>query len=208
MRIEFPGTILAGGRSSRMGAPKALLPFGSAGRLIDHVAARLSPQVDGLLLNANSPDISLAGVARFADRFADFPGPLGGIHASLCHVAETMPEKTHVFLLPVDMPFFPQDLAQQLRSFLAGPEELVLTRSDGRLHPVTGLWPVSLAARLGRWLEAPPTLKVRAFLDGLPVRAVDFAPRPTATGPIDPFFNVNTPEDYRLALSLIAAEQP
>ena len=38
----FPGVILSGGKSSRMGEPKALLPFGDR-RLIDHIAARRAP---------------------------------------------------------------------------------------------------------------------------------------------------------------------
>jgi molybdopterin-guanine dinucleotide biosynthesis protein A len=202
MNERFPGVILSGGRSSRMGEPKALLPFGPA-RLVDHVAARLAPQVSQLYLNSNNPDIALPGIPAFGDRFADFPGPLAGIHASLAHVAATVGAATHVAVVPVDAPFFPRDLVARLGADLNGADDIALTMSFGQMHPVVGLWPLSLAGRLGKWLEDPPTLKVRAFLDGLPVRTVEFPPFTTLLGELDPFFNVNTKDDLEKARKIL-----
>ena len=201
----FPGVILSGGKSSRMGEPKALLPFGDR-RLIDHIAARLAPQVSVLGLNSNDPSIALAGVSAFSDRFADFPGPLAGIHAALAHPAESGSTMTHVAIVPVDAPFFPLDLVARLQTALTGPDDIALTMSHGRMHPVMGLWPLSVLDRLGKWLENPPTLKVRVFLDGLPVRTVAFAPIATPLGELDPFFNVNTPDDLERARRILNAE--
>jgi molybdopterin-guanine dinucleotide biosynthesis protein A len=204
MSPHFPGTILSGGKSSRMGEAKALLPFGS-GRLIDHVAARLAPQVTRLHLSSNDPAIALPGIPSFGDRFADFPGPLAGIHASLLHIAATEDAPTHVAIVPVDAPFFPVDLVARLEAVLDGPDDVALTMSHGRMHPVMGLWPLSVTKRLEKWLENPPTLKVRAFLDGLPIRIVEFPPIATPLGEIDPFFNVNTKDDLEKARELLDA---
>jgi len=204
MKPDFPGVILSGGKSSRMGEPKALLPFGTA-RLINHVAARLAPQVTHLHLNSNDPAIALPGIETFADRFADFPGPLAGIHASLVHVASTGDAATHVAVVPVDAPFFPLDLVARLQAALTGPDDIALTMSHGQLHPVMGLWPLSVTERLQNWLENPPTLKVRAFLDGLPVRPVEFPPIATKLGDLDPFFNVNTKDDLEKAREILDA---
>lgn len=204
MSALFPGVILSGGKSSRMGEPKALLPFGPA-RLIDHVAARLAPQVRGLHLNSNDPGIALPGISAFADRFAGFPGPLAGIHASLVHIASTGDAATHVAIVPVDAPFFPLDLVARLQAVLTGPDNIALTMSCGRMHPVMGLWPVSAAEPLQKWLEKPPTLKVRAFLNGRPVRTVEFPPIATPLGELDPFFNVNTPSDLEKARHILDA---
>jgi molybdopterin-guanine dinucleotide biosynthesis protein A len=68
-----------------------------------------------------------------------------------------------------------------------------------------GLWPLSVAGRLEKWLENPPTLKVRAFLDGLPVRTAEFPPIATQFGEIDPFFNVNTKDDLEKARKILDA---
>jgi molybdopterin-guanine dinucleotide biosynthesis protein A len=198
MSALFPGVILSGGKSSRMGEAKALLSFGE-GRLIDHVADRLRPQVKELYLNSNDPAIALPAIQSFGDRFAGFHGPLAGIHAALAHVREAGSPASHVAIMPVDAPFFPLDLVTRLEAALSGPDDIALTMSGGRMHPVIGLWPVSLETRLGAWLADPPTLKVRAFLDSLPFRPVAFAFAATEFGDIDPFFNVNTREDLEFA---------
>lgn len=199
----FPAVILSGGRSSRMGEAKALLPFGR-GRLIDHVAARIRPHVSQILLNTNDPAITLPGVKTFADDIAGFHGPLAGIHAALSKVRNTIPDATHVFMLPVDCPFFPEDVVSRLASSLSGPDDVALAASDGRMHPVLGLWPVSLAEALTTWLADPPTLKVRAFLKGKPLHVTEYQALDTALGPLDPFFNINRPDDLEHARQLLA----
>lgn len=203
----LPAVILSGGRSSRMGEPKALVPFGRA-RLIDHVAERIRPQVGRIALNSNDPAITLAGAIRFPDRFRGFHGPLAGIHASLAHIAETEPGATHAFLLPVDSTFFPRNIVAALAGTLTGPDDIALASSLGRLHPVLGLWPVTAVEKLTTWLENPPTLKVRAFLDGWPVRVTEFDVIETPLGPVDPFSNVNTPDDLDRARKMLAECNP
>ncbi|MBL0373099.1 molybdenum cofactor guanylyltransferase [Rhizobium sp. KVB221] len=207
MSATFPGVILSGGKSSRMGEPKALLGFGPA-RLIDHVAARLRPQVTALALNTNDPRISLAGISSFPDAFSEFPGPLGGIHAALRHSLLAWPDASHVAMAPVDAPFFPMDLVDRFAEALNGRDDVVLASSLGQLHPVTGLWPVAIIDRLAHWLENPPTLKVRAFLDGLTVKTVAFSSLQTSLGEIDPFFNINTPADLAQAREIREIMQP
>jgi molybdopterin-guanine dinucleotide biosynthesis protein A len=201
--FRFPAVILSGGRSSRMGEPKALLPFGAA-RLIDHVAERIRPQVGQIALNTNDPAIALGGTVGFPDRFPGFHGPLAGIHAALAHVAETSPGATHAFLLPVDSPFFPKNVVAELAATLTGPDDVALGASLGRMHPVLGLWPVTVRDALAGWLQNPPTLKVRAFLDGRPVRVTEFSAVETTLGPLDPFSNINTPDDLDRARRLLA----
>lgn len=204
---RFPAVILSGGKSSRMGSPKALLPFGPA-RLVDHVAERILSQAGPIAVNANDPEIVLAGAASFPDLFPGFHGPLAGIHAALSHAASAWPDATHALLVPTDSPFFPRDFVSILSETLTGPDDIALASSLGRMHPVLGLWPVQLAAKLAAWLENPPTLKVRAFLDGLPVRVTEFPLIETPLGPLDPFFNINTPDDLDRARKLLAICDP
>ena len=187
-----------------MGRAKALLPFGKA-RLIDHVAARIDPQVSGLLLNANDPAIMLPGVQSFPDTIGGFAGPLAGIHAGLVEARRAFPSASHVFMLPVDAPFFPRRIVEDLSSTLATPDDVALASSEGRMHPVMGLWPVSALPGLEAWLADPPTLKVRAFLEGRPLRVTSYSAIETPLGPLDPFFNINTPDDLDLARKMLEA---
>jgi molybdopterin-guanine dinucleotide biosynthesis protein A len=204
---RHPAVILAGGRSSRMGEAKALLAFGGH-RLIDHVAARLRPQVGRILLNANDPAITLAGASAKPDRMAGHKGPLAGIQAGLADARETDPDATHVVMLPVDCPFFPRDIVAQLSASLDGSDDIALAGSGGRLHPVLGLWPVSVEPDLAEWLRAPPTLKVRAFLEGRSVKVTDYPLIETRLGPLDPFFNINTRSDLDVARRLLNEVDP
>jgi molybdopterin-guanine dinucleotide biosynthesis protein A len=190
-----------------MGSPKALLPFGPA-RLIDHVAARIAAQAGAIAINTNDPDITLRGAVSFPDIFLGFHGPLAGIHAALNHAASSWPHATHALLVPTDSPFFPRDLVTVLSETLTRPDDIALASSLGRMHPVLGLWPVRLIGKLAAWLENPPTLKVRAFLDGLPVRVTEFPVLETPLGPLDPFFNINTPGDLDRARKLLAVCDP
>src|ERR1700750_2450840 len=94
--------VLAGGRSSRMGLDKALLPL--AGRpLIEHAVRKLGRLSDDVHILG-----SRAELARFGSPVPDLHegcGPLGGIEAALTH---TCHELTLIF--PVDMPFLPAAL--------------------------------------------------------------------------------------------------
>ncbi|RVH83917.1 molybdenum cofactor guanylyltransferase MobA, partial [Sinorhizobium meliloti] len=61
------------------------------------------------------------------------------------------------------------------------------------------LWPVALADDLEAWIHADEKRRVRAFIARHESAAVEFPLIPTAAGPLDPFFNINTPEELRQA---------
>lgn len=196
--ILFPAVILCGGKSRRMGRPKALEPL-RGHRLIDHAAARIARQASPVLINSNDPDIFLPGLVSFADEIAGFQGPLAGIHASLVKVQQWAPGQSHILVVPVDCPFVPLDLAERLATGRASPDTVVIAGSKGQIHPVTGLWPVALTGRLGDWLLADRPLRVSTFLETCAVKTVWFDALETPDGPLDPFFNINTPEDLEFA---------
>ena len=198
---RFPGMILAGGLSRRMGADKAGLDFG--GRpLAAAVAARLRPQVTALHLNADAPLPGL-DLPLVPDLDRDRNGPLAGVLAGLRHMQATASGETHLPTVPVDGPFFPPDVAERLADALPGPDGVAVARSRGALHPVFALWPVSAAPALTRFLDDPDNRRVRAFLDQLPLAVVDFDDVPTPAGPVDPFLNLNTPAEAQAALALL-----
>jgi molybdopterin-guanine dinucleotide biosynthesis protein A len=201
-----PAVILAGGLSRRMGTDKTLAVLGGR-TLLAHVAARLRPQVASLALNAPTDLVEARGgdeavtdgLPLVPDTLSGRPGPLAGILAALHHARRTAPFASHVLIAPVDSPFLPHDLVSRLHAALTGAETISVARSLGALHPVCGLWPVVLADRLETFLAAPDNRRVKAFLAGQSTIEVDFPAITTAAGLLDPFLNVNTPEDLAKA---------
>src|SRR5262245_36300677 len=81
----IPGVLLAGGLGRRMGAGDKPMRQILGRTILARVIARLAPQCDGLILNANGDPARFAafGLPVIPDSVADFPGPLAGILAGL-----------------------------------------------------------------------------------------------------------------------------
>lgn len=195
---SVPALILAGGLSRRMGRDKASADL--AGRpMIARVAERLRPQVGALAINA--PEGFAAGIdlPLVPDTVPGHPGPLAGVLAGLRHAAAMAPGTTYLLTAPADTPFLPPDLVAGLRVAAVAPDQIVIAASSGRVHPVVALWPLSLADDLEAWLAAPENRRLQAFIARHPSIAVDFPVLATTVGSLDPFFNVNTPDDLATA---------
>ncbi len=197
--MNIAGVILAGGLSRRMGRDKALAPL--AGRpLLAHIVDRVRPQVAALMLNANGELGRFAdfGLPVFPDSIEHHVGPLAGILAGLDWAARDLPGTSHVASFACDTPFLPRDLVVRLAAAASG-EGVVCAASGGRTHPVFALWPVGLREPLRRAVVADGVRKVDIFASRHRVALVEFG-----SLPIDPFFNINGPEDLLRAEGLLA----
>lgn len=204
---SFPAVILAGGRSQRMGRDKAGLLLGRQ-TLAERAAARLAAQTDRIAINSNIP-LELSGpglIPRLADPVAGHRGPLAGILAAMIFAASHEDAPSHVATAAIDSPFFPRDLIARL-SALAIPGTIVTATACGRSHPVFGLWPLSLKDALHEWL-AGSDLSVQGFLTHHPHAEADFPALQLGLEELDPFFNVNTPEDFEKAKAIEAEFHP
>lgn len=193
---DIAGCILAGGQSRRMGEDKARLDLG--GRpLLDLAIARLAPQVATLIVNRHDeiPPVDAHGLPIVTDAPGDHQGPLAGILAALRWAQQN--NVAWVATAAVDTPFFPRDLVRRLAQ-ATEDRDLAVASSDGRLHPVFGLWKAALAPKLADYIAASR----RSALDWAVIRAAGIADW-TAL-PYDPFFNINRPEDMETALKIQA----
>ena len=196
------GVLLAGGRARRMGGGDKCLRSLAGRPLLDRIVERVRPQVSTLILNAGGDGERFAayGLSVVADTIPDFAGPLAGVLAGLEWAAnEGIP---WVATFATDAPFLPDDLVARLAGAVrdAGAD-MACAASGGRAHPVFGLWPVALKGELRRAMEGEDMRKIDRWTARYDLVQVDFPSRP-----VDPFFNVNAPEDLALAEGILNPE--
>jgi molybdopterin-guanine dinucleotide biosynthesis protein A len=198
------GMVLAGGLARRMGGgDKARIRIGGK-TILERVLERLTPQCSSVILNANGDPgrFADAGLPVVPDTVPDFAGPLAGILAGLDWATAHAPGIADLVSVPGDCPFLPRDLVSRLRAARQSAGlPLACARSGEWRHPVVGLWPVVLRADLRKALIEEDLRKIEAWTARHGVAIADW---PDA--PVDPFFNVNTPEDAAQA-ERIAAQQ-
>lgn len=85
-----------------------------------------------------------------------------------------------------------------------GPVVAGVILAGGRAHPVFALWPVALRDDLAGHLTSGGSLQVRDYAAKNGVVDVVFGVLDFDCSSIDPFFNVNTPDDLTIAQKLVA----
>jgi molybdopterin-guanine dinucleotide biosynthesis protein A len=201
MPEAIAGLLLAGGQSRRMGGgDKALMKLGDE-TLLARIIARVRPQVGPLVLNANGDVSRFAGfdLPIVPDVVEGYAGPLAGVLTGLEWTRTHAPDCDYVASFACDAPFVPRDLVPRLVAAMQRENaDMACATSDGREHPVFALWPVRLAENLRRAVVEEGVRKVDAW-----TARYKLARTPFATDPVDPFFNVNAPQDMAAAEALL-----
>jgi molybdenum cofactor guanylyltransferase len=129
------GFVLAGGRSSRMGRNKALLPF-RGGVLIESVAG-IVRQAAGEAILVGDPNLYAAlGFTVVPDLYPG-EGPLGGILTALRHSGASWN-----LMVACDMPDLTVDFLNDLfaRAEGSGADALLPAGPSGRLEPLCAVY--------------------------------------------------------------------
>ncbi|OQK43330.1 Molybdenum cofactor guanylyltransferase [Vibrio vulnificus] len=176
--------ILAGGQASRMGGKDKGLVELNQKPLIEHVIARLAPQTERILINANRnhPAYQCYGEV-FSDEFADFPGPLGGIHAGLLHA-----KTDWVGFVPCDCPRINLDLVERFCQAVTSESDILVAHDGSHQQPVFTLYHKRVLPKLTAFLQRGDR-KIILLYKECNTHYVDFSDSPTC------FVNLNTPEE-------------
>ncbi len=199
---DLLGVVLAGGLSRRMEGPEKSLLELNGKTLVCHVADRLKLQTSQIILNANgdASRFSELGLQVQADTVDGFVGPLAGVLAGM-RWANKNTQATHIITAAADTPFFPDTyVAEMLINAINEKSEIALASSNNRHHPVFGLWPINLADDLEKFLVDEKNRKVMLFVERYSNCQVNFD---NPENDIDPFFNVNTPDDMKVAEEIV-----
>jgi len=191
---DFTAVILIGGKSSRMGRPKALLPFGNE-PLVDHLVRRLEHKFKQVVVVA-APDQELPPLAAnvVRDEVA-YQGPVGGI----CYGLKATSGMA-AFVTSCDAPFLNLPLISFLTSQISNHDVVVPYWQD-RFQPLHAVYRRSVVPLLEEQLERGELRPIFLY-DKVRTRKVGeeeirrFDPEGLS------FLNMNAPDDYAQALML------
>ena len=160
-------------------------------------------------LSRRNPYTLTKDLPKAADVIDGYAGPLAGNLTGMTWAQENHPDAEWLLSIASDTPFYPTDLASRLLTQVQKDEALIaVAESNDRIHPVFGLWHVSLIDDLKKALIEEDTRKIFRWMKRHPWTQTSFASEPRAkrsasAKSIDPFFNVNSPEDLEKAQTLI-----
>ena len=198
------GIVLCGGRSTRMGSPKALLPFGDE-TMLQRVVRLLGSVVSPLVVVA-APDQSLpelpAAVSVTRDE-REGRGPLEGLRAGLKGLPATVDA---AYVTSCDVPLLVPAFALRMID-LMGDADIAVMEIDGFPHPLSAVYRRSTLPHVEKLL-AEDRLRPVFLFDAVKTRRV----RPEEMISVDPQLltlrNLNTREDYEQALEAALKRRP
>ena len=202
--LPIIGILLAGGLSRRMGGgDKNLLQLGGKS-ILRHVIERIAPQVDTLILNANGDADRFAeyGLPVVGDVIDGYAGPLAGVLTGLEWASVNSPSCEWVATFATDAPFVPKNLVVELlNSIEANGADMACAMSKDRTHPPFGIWPIRLKDSLRAAMIDEEMRKIDLWTARYKIVHVPFEEEG-----IDPFFNINKPDNLDEAEQLLASK--
>jgi molybdopterin-guanine dinucleotide biosynthesis protein A len=191
------GFVLAGGKSSRMGADKAFLDFGGQ-TLLDRALTVMGAVCGSVTIVGDPGKFANCDAANYGSVVADIfsgCGPLAGIHSALVHSSAELN-----LMLAVDMPFVSRELLRFL--FAAAEDEdnraiITVPCTSHGLQPLCAVYRRDFSAAAEQALRAGK-YKIDTAFAGVSTRVIEESELAAAGFSERSFFNVNTPQD-RLA---------
>lgn len=204
-RMPLSAAVLAGGKSSRMGTDKALLPLVDGGlSMLAIILERLGDVADDVAIVANDLErYASFGAQVVPDAHAEI-GPLGGIYAAVKHAAHE-----HCLVVACDMPFLNSSLLHRMADEPRDYDVLVpILPGESRQGRQGGVLQ-TLHAIYGKRCLSAIEARVRAgnrqvigFFDDVAMRTIELDEIKIWDPQLRSFFNANTPEALAAATAM------
>ena len=188
-QFDIPCVILCGGRSSRMGEDKALLPFSNYNTLAHYQFDRLKSHFKNIYLSSktNKFDFLKSDENIIFDNIEDESSPL----IALKSIFETI-KSDKVFVMTVDTPFIKIETIEKLINESLNSSTIAIT---SREHNLCGVYEKSCLNVINEMLKEN-NHKIGFLLKKIELKKIEFFDE-------NEFLNLNKKEDYQKALSLI-----
>ena len=190
-RKNFIILFLAGGLSKRFGGGIKCFAKINGTTIFDKIILNLKKQNATILINANSNE-KIFTDTKFhiiKDLNKNFQGPLAGIYACMLWIKKKKLRAEWILSVPSDTPFLPSNLLDVFESKINNINKILIARSNGKIHPVIGLWNINLFNSLEDELKS----NNRKIMNWVYKWDFDFVDFPFDL--YDPFFNINNKED-------------
>ncbi len=190
--------VLAGGRSQRFGQDKSQVKF-QGKMLIDYILSEIIDEFKETLIVTNKPINYMKSEKIFITKdFRENLGPLGGVLSAMKWIKKNHKEYNWISTFPVDTPFFSK---KELKIFFEkiniNKSKLFFVKNKKTIHNIFGLWSLDLIDQLETDLLAGKR-KVEVWANSIGVSIIEIEYKK-----IDPFFNINTKEDFDEALKIV-----
>ncbi|HEY7337954.1 MAG TPA: molybdenum cofactor guanylyltransferase [Bryobacteraceae bacterium] len=191
------GIVLCGGRSTRMGSSKALLPFGPETmlqRVVRLLSGVVAPIVAVAAQDQQLPELPSSTILTVDER--EQRGPLEGLRAGL----KALPDSVDAaYVTSCDVPLLVPAFVTRMIELL-GDQDIAVMEIDGFPHPLSAVYRRDTLPEVESLLAREKLRPVFLF-DAVRTRRVD----PVEMASVDPELrtlrNLNTPEDYAKALA-------
>jgi len=193
------GSILAGGKSKRMGEDKLFLNLNNK-TLIEHTINKVKKYFKELIIITNKENEFFVknNLTTVKDCIEGQLGPLVGILTAMKWAKENLSKCSWIATFPCDTPFFPESIIKSFIEESKKKESLILCASShGRKHNIFGLWSLDLYDKLKNDLINKKIRKVQDWTEKNKIKNLEFK-----FIDYDPFFNINTEEDLAFAKKL------
>ena len=191
--------VLAGGKSKRFGEDKNQIKLGDK-TLLEHVLSKINNKFEEILIvTSHNLEIKKSeNITIIPDCFDDF-GPLAGVLSSMKWVKENHKKYKWVATFPSDTPFFDISIIEEYKKRInINDSSLYFIKSNNKRHNIFGLWSIDLLDVLEDDLKNNNFRKVEDWADKIGVKTIDIK-----VNEFDPFFNINTKEDFEKAKEIL-----
>lgn len=186
--FQTPCVILCGGKSSRMGENKALLPFNNEKTLIEFQYKKLKKIFSNVYINAKDETIFDFDFEFIKDEKNDVFSPANALYSVIKKL------KISFFAISVDTPFVDKDIVEKLIHESKNGNLTTIAKTADKLHPLCAIYTDEILIPLENMLTND-NHKLQFLIKQIPHKIVTFEDE-------DRFFNINNKEDYKKAKTL------